>query len=93
VCIYIYTYIQFFALFWPDVVPNWSPLNKHIRKSLLVVTGEFLDLDNKLFPIKISYLTKLGKKKEEKHLLWLLFTRQLTVCYFDRLSAHYFVKY
>jgi len=46
-------YIQFFTLYWPDVGPNLgrnrSPLKKHIRKSLLVMTGEFLDLNYSIF--------------------------------------------
>jgi hypothetical protein len=37
--------IQFLELLWPDDRPswvrNWSPFNKRIHKSVLVVTGDF----------------------------------------------------
>jgi hypothetical protein len=28
----------------PALGPTWLPLNKHIHKSVLVVTGDFIDL-------------------------------------------------
>jgi len=28
----------------PNLGPVWLPLNKHIRKSVLVVIGDFIDL-------------------------------------------------
>jgi len=38
---------HFLVLFWSDDCPscgrNWSPFNKHNHKSVLVVTGVFLD--------------------------------------------------
>jgi hypothetical protein len=42
-CLYIY---YFLVLLWLDDVPcwgrNWSPLNKHIHKSVLDLIGDYL---------------------------------------------------
>jgi len=50
-CLMIFSfciYIQFLVVLWPGGGPclgrNWSPFNKHIHESVLVVTGEILDL-------------------------------------------------
>jgi len=41
-------FIYFCALLWPMIALVWgrnlSPRNKHIHKTVLVVTGDFLDL-------------------------------------------------